>query len=712
MRRLFFIVSLICLYFVSSSATAQTKVLTIDDFMTNRALYPKQMYGIVPHFDQAWFTYTNENDDLIKIDQKGAKSTFLTLTDINAALNAQGSEPLQAFPDYRWTNADILLLQDGNRLIEYSVSGKKAMVINTWNENAENVEAAPKQGYVAYTIDNNLFIASAGQTTAVTKDENSGIVNGQSVHRNEFGINKGTFWSPSGNYLAFYRMDERMVTEYPLVDISERVATADNIRYPMAGMTSHQVTLGIYNVRTAKTVFVKTGEPVEQYLCSVTWSPDEKFIYIALLNREQNHLKLNKYDALTGEYVMTLLEESNDRYVEPENPLFFVNDDPTRFIWVSERDGFQHLYLYSSEGTMIKQLTSGAWMVTAFDGYNKKGSMAYFYATKESPIESHYYGVDLKKGTISRISQSKGNHTTYRSADGSLFIDSYTSTEMASCYNLINASGKVLTNLLSDQNPLKAYKMPQMSLFTIKAQDGTDLWCRLLKPYDFDSTQKYPVIVYVYGGPHAQLVSDSWTGGSGLFLQYLASQGYIVFTLDNRGSYGRGLEFESIIHRNAGSIEVQDQMEGVNWLISQPWVDRERIGVHGWSYGGFMTISMMLKNPGVFKVGVAGGPVVDWKYYEVMYGERYMDTPQENPDGYKQSALTTHVDSLNGKLLIIQGYIDNTVVPQHCLSFIQECIKKGKFVDFFMYPRHEHNVGGRDRIHLFKLIEQYFNEHL
>jgi len=705
---LLFLLSFLSVSFVFS----QTKTLTLDAIFKDRAMYPGYVYNLNPHFSQPYFTYSNDDDALVKVDAKGKETTLLTLAELNTIVKSSGIEALKGFPAYTWVSDTKIRLLEGNKWIEVDVFAKKAEVRNSWNKDAENADFSPEKFLVAYTLENNVYLSANGAEKAITSETNKGIVCGQSVHRNEFGISKGLYWSPKGNKLAFYRMDETMVTDYPLVDINTRIAEVNNTKYPMAGMTSHQVTLGIYDVATGKTIFVKTGEPKEQYLTNISWSPDEKYVFIGVLNRDQNHLKWNQYDAVTGEFIKTLFEEKSDRYVEPFTPLVFVPGKTDQFVWQSQRDGYNHLYLFNTEGQLLKQLTKGSWMVTEIGAFTVKGDKLWFTATKESPLENHAYMLNIKDGKITKLTTEAGTHSVSLTRDFSLMSDYYSSVSMGASMSIKSTAGKEIKSLLKDENPLKDYAVPTPEFVTLNADDGTPLYARLLKPVGFDPAKKYPVIVYVYGGPHAQLVTNSWTGGAGMFLYYLASKGYVVFTLDNRGSANRGLNFESAIFRNCGTVEVADQMVGVNWLKSQPWVDQTRMGVHGWSYGGFMTISMMLKQPGVFKTAVAGGPVIDWKYYEVMYGERYMDTPESNPDGYKNAALTNYADKLDGRLLIIQGYQDNTVVPQHCLSFLEASIKAGKLVDFFMYPNHEHNVRGKDRQHLYKMIDLYFEDHL
>jgi len=480
----------------------------------------------------------------------------------------------------------------------------------------------------------------------------------------------------------------------------------------MAGMASHHVTFGVFNPDKNQVIFLKTGEPAEQYLTNISWSPDEKYIYIAVLNRDQNHLWLNKYDAITGDFVKTLFEETDNEYVEPLNGLVFMKTNPSQFIWQSRRDGFNHLYLYDTEGNLIQQITKGQWEVTACQGFEAKETKIFYTSTQESPLERHLYSVDLKSGKSQKYTSGEGTHTTYISPDGKFILDRLSSLTIGSRTVLIGEKSESPKLIAEDVNPLKNYKLGKTSLVTLKSDDGCDLFGRLILPLGFDASKKYPVLVYVYGGPHSQLVSNTWLGGANLYFNYLATKGYIVWTLDNHGTSSRGADFEQKIHGNLGDFESADQMVGVDYLKSLPYVDATRIGIDGWSYGGFLTLTLKLRNPGVFKVATCGGPVIDWKYYEIMYGERYMDTPEQNPEGYKKASILNYVDKLEGKLLVIHGAQDNTVVWQNSLQFIQTCIQKGKQVDYFVYPQHEHNVGGTDRLHLFRKLAEYYDQNL
>ncbi len=702
----------ILLSFTLFIALAQEKMLVPEEIMSNRSLYATSLSNLQWQGNSGYFTWQETNAVMRGHIGKEKNDTLITLNKFNEILTAAGKESVKRIPSISWRDEQVLTFSIGNDYYALNHSTGKLSREHSLPNEAENADASSKGTSVAYTIDNNLFISDGNQQVTVSSEKNKGVVTGQTVHRNEFGISKGTFWSPEGNMLAFYRMDESMVTEYPLVDITARVAELKNIRYPMAGMTSHHVTVGVYDVKTGRTVFLKTGEPAEQYLTNIAWSPDQKHIFIAVLNRDQNHMKLNQYEVGTGNFIKTLFEETNARYVEPLNPMMFIPGINTQFLWQSQRDGFNHIYLYNINGQLISQVTSGNWMVTGIESFDQDAKGLFYTSTEASPIESHLYYVDLKSGKRKQLTTDKGTHRTTVRPDGRYFITTFNNLQTPSITNLIEVKSGKSKELNRSGNPLKDYALGETNIFTIKADDDkTDLYCRLIKPAGFDPSNKYPVFVYVYGGPHAQMVTESWMSG-GLFLHYMAQQGYVVFTLDNRGSANRGFEFESIIHRNVGKTEMADQMKGIEYLQSLPFVDTERIGIDGWSYGGFLTINLKLTYPSIFKVASAGGPVTDWKYYEIMYGERYMDTPEQNPEGYKASNLLERVDQLEGKLLIIHGGIDNTVVWQQSLDFLKTCIEQKKQVDYFVYPTHEHNLRGIDRAHLYRKIAEYFDAHL
>ncbi|WP_236264047.1 S9 family peptidase [Dysgonomonas sp. Marseille-P4677] len=693
--------------------------LTLEDLIpggkTNykyRAEMPRQISW---HGDK--LTYIKGDSIMIApLSEKEKPQVFLSLNDINKGLSIDKEELPKSLSMVQFvsdeTNELLVMTTQNFFFYDFVEKSVKAKFRNI--EKMENHDWSEKSRMLAYTKGNNLFVQNSdGKEFAVTTETDTGIVSGQSVHRNEFGIKKGTFWSPSGNLLAFYRMDETMVTNYPLVDVSVRIAKLKDVKYPMAGMKSHQVTIGVYNPATQATVFLKTGTPKEKYLTNVSWGPDEKSIYVAEVNRGQDTCVVKSYDAVTGRLLATLFTETHSKYVEPENPVQFLKNDPTKFIWQSERDGFNHLYLYDTTGKLLKQITTGKWDVTSVLGFDQKGENLFYISTEVSPIEKHVYKLNFKNGRTDRLSKEDGVHYAALSTSGKYICDRYYSQSNPGKVAITETKTNKTFIYHTAKNPYRNVQLPEITLGKLKADDGTtDLYYRLVKPLNFDASKKYPVVVYVYGGPHSQLVDNSWLGQARGWDIYMAEKGYIVFTLDNRGTSNRGIDFENITHRQLGVVETQDQMTGVNYLKSLAYVDVERIGVHGWSYGGFMTLNLMLRHPETFKVGVAGGPVTDWKYYEIMYGERYMDSPQDNAEGYKGSSMVERAGDLKGRLLLIHGDEDHTVVMQHSLQFLHSAIKKGTHPDFFVYPGQEHNMVGRDRVHLHEHITRYFDDFL
>ncbi|MBD8387541.1 S9 family peptidase [Dysgonomonas sp. BGC7] len=647
---------------------------------------------------------------------KEKPKVLLTLADINNSIQIDQSQKPGSLNRVQFVSpqSHLLRIVSGGSIYLYDMVTKTVKAEYKSLEKAENRDWAEGTDYMAYTKDNNLYIQDGkGKEIAVTNESNKGVVSGQTVHRNEFGIDKGTFWSPQGDLLAFYKMDETMVTDYPLVDISARVARLKDIKYPMAGMKSHHVTIGIYNPVTNNTVFLNTGTPKEKYLTNVTWSPDGKSVYIAELNRGQDTCVLKSYNAASGKLEATLFTETHKKYVEPEHGAIFLKSDPSKFLWFSKRDGFNHLYLYDVSGKLIRQITSGSWDVLSVLGFDEKGENLFYLSAEASPIEKHIYKLDLKTGKKIQLSKEEGMHSAMLSASGRYISDVYNSQYNAGKAAITDTKTNKTHIFHSAKDPFRNTKLPEITLGSIKTDDGkTDLYYRLVKPLNFDPNKKYPVVVYVYGGPHSQMVNNSWMAQTRGWEIYMAEKGYIAFSLDNRGTSNRGFDFENITHRQLGVVETKDQMSGVAYLKSLPYVDADRIGVHGWSFGGFMTMNLMLRHSDVFKVGVAGGPVTDWKYYEIMYGERYMDSPQENPEGYKETSMVNRASDLKGRLLIIHGDEDPTVVMQHSLQFIKSAIGKGTHPDFFVYPGHGHNMIGRDRVHLHEHITRYFDDFL
>ena len=670
----------------------------------------------------------------------GQSFTALTLEEVNRLLAEKNLGKLHHFYTTEAVNgsvegmepAPLLLLHTGKHRILVNWEEKQILHSIPCPEGAANEDYHTTRSRLAYTVGNNLYMQESDGTSVQITHEPEGIVCGQSVHRNEFGISKGTFWNADGTLLAFYRMDESMVTSYPLVDITARVGQVNAIRYPMAGMTSHKVQVGIFNPANGKTIYLNTGDATDRYFTNISWAPDGKSLFLIELNRDQNHSKLCQYNAENGELIQVLYEEEHEKYVEPQHAILFLPWDDSKFIYQSQRDGFNHLYVFdlkkkkyperyiTKAGTTYRpfyenrQLTTGNWLVQDVLGFDVKRKEIIFAATKESPLQNNIYKVNVKNGKITSLDNGQGVHRVQLSANAEYMIDNYSTPDTPRRIVLTSLrNGKECQELLVAQNPFEGLQMPNIETGILKAADGTtDLHYRIVKPADFDPSKKYPAIVYVYGGPHAQLITNGFMHDARGWDLYMANEGYILFTVDNRGSANRGMEFENATFRHLGIEEGKDQVKGVEFLKTLPYIDGNRIGVHGWSFGGHMTTALLLRYPEIFKVGVAGGPVIDWGYYEVMYGERYMDTPQTNPEGYQETNLKNLAGNLKGHLLIIHDDHDDTCVPQHTLSFMKACVDARTYPDLFIYPNHKHNVIGRDRVHLHEKITRYFKANL
>ncbi|WEK20369.1 MAG: DPP IV N-terminal domain-containing protein [Candidatus Pedobacter colombiensis] len=716
MKKLILLIHLVSIAFCGF---AQNKQLTMQDAMMNArtTLAPENLSQIQFIYGTEDYVYAKRIGNAPVWLSGNAKTKedqpFLTLSLLNQKLRTAQKDTLKMLPVIQFNQGtNWIFTLNGSKVALNPVKNTVEVLVDQSLMSKTNVEES-KAGYVAYLDNFNLFVAKGADKKQVTTDGSKDIVYASSVHREEFGISKGIFWSNSGKLLAFYRMDQSMVTDYPIIDWTTRPAHNVNIKYPMAGDKSHQVTVGVYNAETRTVVYLKTGEPVEQYLTNIAWSPDDKYVYIAVLNRGQDHMKLNQYDAVTGDLVKTLFEEKDEKYVEPLVPVLFLKNDPSKFIWQSNRDGWNHLYLYSSTGKLLKQLTKGPWEVLDVKGFDAKGDQLFYMSTEESPITRNLYVLNMKSGKTKRITQGFAVHNAQVSTSGNTVIDSYSTPNDPRVIQLVETANLKTKVLLKAANPLAAYATTNSSIFTIKSKSGDDLYMNLYKPENYDATKKYPVIVYWYGGPHAQLITNAWNAGTGdYWSRYLAQNGYVVLTVDVRGSDNRGKAFEQSMFRHAGGVQMEDMMNAVDYLKSQPYVDSANMGLFGWSFGGFATTDFMLTHPGVFKAAVAGGPVINWQFYEIMYTERYMDTPQENPEGYAETYLSNRVDQLKGKLMLIHGLQDPVVVQQHSVDFVKHAVDKGVQVDYMIYPGHEHNVMGKDRVHLYQKVTDYFDLYL
>jgi dipeptidyl-peptidase-4 len=691
--------------------TAQNETIDLNGVFQGKYMF-ERINGLSWQPGTDNYAYIDDKGDIMLVNAKNGKESVFRS---GKNLGENGFKNLRSF---QWVDANTIYSPRTHSTLTYD--GKTVSVGKFEDVNWDDViDQSIKNKVFVIKNDDGVFVQTAlndYKPILLCPDTGKNIVFGESVHRSEWGINEGQYISPKGNYIAFYRMDESMVEDYPLVNTTTPIATVENIKYPMAGRTSHQVKVGIFDV----TKSAQAGKPVYHYintdlndgefLTNVTFSPDEQYLYISHLNREQNHSKLIRYDLQSGNKEKVLIEEMDSRYVEPSDRMIFLKNN--NFLWISETDGWRHLYLYDFNGNLIRKVVDGRFDIVDVEGLDAKEEYVYFtMAPTEKPVNQYVCKAALKNGQITRIAATDGTHTPIFNEGKTYFVDYFTSVNTPRVISVLNNQGKTMKELKNCKNPYADCALGTTKIFPILNKEGDSLWCRLITPPNMDTTKKYPCLIYVYGGPHSQLVTNSFMSG-GVFLEYMAEQGYVVFTLDNRGTQNRGADFEKCIHRNLGVKEVEDQMCGVDYLKTLPYVDANRIGLDGWSYGGFMTLSLITEHPEAFRAASCGGPVVNWAWYEVMYGERYMDTPQENPDGYEHANIIPKIKNVKCPLLVMHGCQDHTVVWQHTLELMRQAVTDGIEIEYFPYTAHDHNVMGVERVHLWNKLLRFHNQNL
>ena len=676
----------------------------------------KKRYSIDNIYGIAWrpgvdmYSYIDDDQNIMLVNAKTGKETVLI-----SSTTRKGHGITSAY-GYEWIDANTLYFPRDHRVLTLLKGNETESYVFDKVDWDDVIDQDVKHRLFVIKNDKGVFVESAlngFKPILLCPDTGKNIVFGESVHRSEWGIDEGQYISPNGNYIAFYRMDESMVEDYPLVNTSTPIATVENIKYPMAGRTSHVVTVGIFDVAKSAEKgapvyhYIQTDKADGEFLTNVTFSPDEKYLYITHLNREQNHSKLIRYDLQTGQKLRVLIEEKDNRYVEPTRRMIFLKNG--NFLWFSDRDGWKHLYLYMHDSRLVKKVVDGKFDIIEYYGMDKDEKNIYFTASLEKPVNQYVCKVNIDKGTLTCLAHADGVHTPIFSESKAYFVDYFSNPTTPRVISLVDNQGKTVRTLLTAKSPFGVMQLGDTKIFSIVNKDGDSLWCRMITPPNMDKSKKYPVFLYVYGGPHSQLVTNQYLSG-GLFLEFMAQQGYIVFTLDNRGTQNRGAEFEKCIHRNLGVREVEDQMCGVEYLKSLPYVDADRIGLDGWSYGGFMVLSLITAHPEAFRAASCGGPVVNWEWYEVMYGERYMDTPQENPSGYANANIIPKIKNVKCPLLVMHGAQDHTVVQQHTLELLREAVAEDIELEYFVYTAHDHNVSWPERPHLFNKLLRFHNQ--
>jgi dipeptidyl-peptidase-4 len=581
----------------------------------------------------------------------------------------------------------------------------------------DDPKISPDGHWVSFLRDHDVWVVNVatGKVSAVTQGGSEPLRHGELdwVYPEELDLHTAYWWSPDSSRIAFLQLDERAVTRYPLVDDLDPRGAPVYERYPAAGDPNPIAKVGVIALAGGATRWMDAGPDSSSLLARVAWLPDSKRIAIERLNRAQTKLDLLFADAATGR-AATILTEQDKNWINVSDILYFFSDG-RRFIWSSERSGFRHLYLYDVSGAHATQLTHGDWEVESLEGVDEAGQVAYFISTEKSPLERQLYRVSLSGGAPVPITHTAGTHDVIMAPAGCAHFVDTASTEVTPPHEDIDHADGTLEVVLNENYvaELDADHLSPVEFFRIPGADGTPLYASVIKPPDFDPTKKYPVLVHYYGGPGAQEVLDAWDAGTQwqifLWHEMMAQKGFIVFTLDNRGTSGRGHAFETPIARHFGTVEMADQLAGVAWLARQPWADASRLGIWGWSYGGYLTCYLMLNSPGVFRAGFAVGPVTDWRMYDTIYTERYMGTPQDNAAGYSESSVLDKAGALQGKLLIAHGTDDDNVHFGQTVSLANSFVRAGKYAEYEIYAGRGHGLGDSvARVHLFNRATQFF----
>ncbi len=618
---------------------------------------------------------------------------------------------------YQWApGGDALLFEGPNALAWFDLKGQEGRVLVSGKAELTDAKISPDGKFVSFLRDHDIWLVSTadGKERAFTTGGSEQIRKGELdwVYPEELDIYSAYWWAPDSSAIAYLQLDERQVTQFPLVDFESYTGEAETQRYPVAGGSNPVVRVLVGSLSGGAPRVMDTGTETDIYIPRVNWLPDSKHLAIQRLNREQTVLDLLLADATSGKS-STLLSEKDPYWVNVSDDLRFFKDGK-RFLWSSERTGYRHLYLYSLAGKQLLQLTKGDWEVSHVDSIDEAKGVVYFAATEKSPVERHLYRVGLDGSGFARITKEDGTHSISLSPTAGLFVDTFSNSATPPRQDLYRIDGTKAATLNENKvEELAQYHLSPVEFTTVKSRDGVLLNCFLIKPPHFDPAKKFPVIVYTYGGPHAQVVLNAWEGPTQLWHEMMAQKGYIIFALDNRGSAGRGHVFEESIHHRFGVQELSDQRDGVAWLQQQPWVDAQRIGIWGWSYGGHMTLHAMFEAADLFKVGFAGGPVTDWHYYDSIYTERYMGLPQNNPAGYKECSPLDHAANLKGKLLIAHGTGDDNVHYSNTLALINDLIRDGKYVEVIAAPGRGHGASDPPaRKIIFTRVTQFFLDNL
>ena len=714
--------NLINLFFLISSILFGQKELTNNDIFYSNKFSQDYIYGLKSMKDGTHYT-TLSMGDTVSIE----KFSYDDFKKIETILKSSDMKDLE-FSGYSFDNSENLILLETQTEKIYRYSKKSIYYVydlvskdlkKIFDKKISLASFSPNSKYISYVYRNNIYLFDI-ETNKSKKITHKGLINKTIcggtdwVYEEEFGLVKGYEWSSNSNYIAYYIFDESKVNEFSM-DIFKGglYPSQEKFKYPKAGERNSNVQINIYDIQSDINVIADVNKKSETYLPRIKWTNNTNMLFVQRLNRHQNHLELLSVDPSSGKSKI-ILEEKDKYYIEIHDNLTFYKDD-SGFLWTSEKDGFNHIYLYQISGKERRQITKGNWEVTNFYGYDDKNKVLYFQSNEESPLERNIYRVNIWGKSKKKLSKKSGTNSASFNSNFSYFINTYSNANLPNAITLNNNTGEVIKKLKNSESllgSLSEYELTSKEFFNFKTEQGIKLNGWMMKPYNFDESKKYPVLMYVYGGPGSQTVLDSWDRNY-MWYQMLCQQGYIVVSIDNRGTGGRGAEFKKCTYKELGKLETIDQIEGAKYLANLGYTDENRIGIWGWSYGGYMSSLCLLKGNKYFKSAIAVAPVTNWRFYDTIYTERYMQTPQENPNGYDLNSPINHVDSLKGNFLLIHGSADDNVHVQNTYEMVDALIKSNKQFDLFIYPDKNHGIyGGTTRLHLFTKITDFINKKL
>ena len=712
---------IILLLSLAISPAISQKEISINDVFLNRTFTQDWVYGLNSMNDGIHYTTLEYGDTtaIEKYSYQSGEKVDIILKSIDIELDFTGytfneNESLVLLETnseklYRHSKKSIYYLYDLNTKKVTKISEKKIRL----------PEFSPNSKYISYIYKNNIYTydINSEETTKIThKGLPNKIICGATdwVYEEEFGFTKAYAWSPNSESIAYYIFDESKVPEFSMDVFEEGLyPKQERFKYPKAGERNSKVRINIFNIKSGKNIEAKINKKKEFYFPRMKWTNKSNRLFVQRMNRHQNHLEMLSVNPSNGDASL-VFEEKENTYIDVHDNLIFYNDD-SFFLWTSEKDGYNHIYLYRIDGKKIRQITKGDWEVTQFYGYDQINKTLYYQSTEKSSLQRDIYSINVFGKKKKLLSKERGSNNAKFSKNYKYFINTYSSANSPNIIDLYDSRGKKQRNIKNSNKltqTLTEYNLTKKEFFEFTTEDGVNLNGWMMKPIDFDSNKKYPVLMYVYGGPGSQTVTDSW-GGQYMWYQMLCQQGYIVVSIDNRGTGGRGSEFKKCTYKELGKLETIDQIEGAKYLSSLSYVDKQRIGIWGWSYGGYMSSLCILKGSQYFNTAIAVAPVTNWRFYDTIYTERYMQTPQENSDGYDLNSPIHYADSLSGNYLLIHGSADDNVHVQNTYEMVNALVKANKQFELFIYPDKNHSIyGGNTRLHLFTQITDFITKNL